>query len=472
MKLSIKIFIILLNPVFSDTIFHTENSILESESKWDNSFQFGKLKYYSTLVYSESKNKFYSRFYREIKQISVGLRISDYTEVHQPNLERYFLKYKLKTSFIQVGSYKIKTGKGLSFGTDYGTSFQVESPSQLSQNNWNFNTNLSSVSNSDNSGILIGLNKNNLGLILLNDFELNKNYLFLNAKIKNLSVGLINTIKKQEYSTFVDLNFKKSKISIEILKNSFVGSWYLKKELFHYFFHFRFYNPNFTTFYGKHFKRLPSEIGEKGIISSLIRKSTFFDYSIGVELYSPNEAKALNINNIFSHYYFNLISKFNNYEFGIDYELINFSDIVTFIQNHLEFQSIQNSIYDKFGLFLKYKKSIIFQFQSNSLKNKFSNLRSYSFTVRHNGFKILNGKLKTGLTKFNVPDWEVRTFDYEPGLPGEFQLNAHNGNGIVIFSVYSISISEQSKFHFRLGFNKINSQNYKFKLGFQLNIGF
>ena len=179
MKLSIKIFIILLNPVFSDTSFHTENSILETESKWDNSFQSGKLKYYSTLVYSESKNKFYSRFYREIKQISVGLRISDYTEFHQPNLERYFLKYKLKTSFIQVGSYKIKTGKGLSFGTDYGTSFQVESPSQLSQNNWNFNTNLSSVSNSDNSGILIGLNKNNLGLILLNDFELNKNYLFL-----------------------------------------------------------------------------------------------------------------------------------------------------------------------------------------------------------------------------------------------------------------------------------------------------
>ena len=47
-----------------------------------------------------------------------------------------------------------------------------------------------------------------------------------------------------------------------------------------------------------------------------------------------------------------------------------------------------------------------------------------SFTIRHNGIKILNRKLKTGFTKFNVPGWEVRTFDYEPGLPGEFQLNA------------------------------------------------
>ena len=116
----LSLFLILLNFGYGQQLFPSEESVSENENKWDNQFQTGKLKFYSNYLSSNSANKFYARFYWEWNYFSYGLRLGDEINESSPNIERDFIKMKYNNYFIQFDSYKIKTGKGLSFGSDYG----------------------------------------------------------------------------------------------------------------------------------------------------------------------------------------------------------------------------------------------------------------------------------------------------------------------------------------------------------------
>ena len=70
---------------------------------------------------------------------------------------------------------------------------------------------------------------------------------------------------------------------------------------------------------------------------------------------------------------------------------------------------------------------------------------------------------------FNVPNWSVRIYDYEPELSGEFRLKSHNGKGITVFTVFNYIILDQSIFHFRASMEK---KKLISEFGLQLNIGF
>ena len=62
---------------------------------------------------------------------------------------------------------KYKRGKRLSSGSDYDSSFQVESINQISKNNWSFKSNLPSTLSSNSKGLLVRFKHNYVDGILL-----------------------------------------------------------------------------------------------------------------------------------------------------------------------------------------------------------------------------------------------------------------------------------------------------------------
>jgi len=472
LKLLIKYyFILFLHFGYSNTIFPTEEEIYEAQEKWDLKFQTGKFNMYSNYLISENQNKFYTRFYRQTNTILYGFRIGDEINEYIPNIDRIFLKFKFQSTYLQIGSFKILSGKGLSFGSEYGTSYQVESVNSLAKNNWQFKPNLSSNSLKNNFGLLSGFNTKFIDLNFLNDFSTKSNFLFIKSKFKNIELGLINSLSTNQSSGVIQYSTEKIKLNAEFLNKSSVISFYNKNSLVSYFIHLRYYQPNFIPFYGKHFKRLNKDYGEKGIIASISRIYKKSIYSIGFEYYKPIIA-SYNYNNTNSRYYFHCLTKIKQYQIGLDLEQRKYFESNYYYENNLVFEKFQLSTYNKFGIVCIINKNIPIKLQTIQLKNKLENNYAYSLSVRHNGINLPKGKIKFGFIKYSVPNWNVRTFDYEPGLPGEFLLNAHNGNGFTIFSVFSLPISTHSNFHFKTSISKQNAQELNFKLGMQLNIGF
>ena len=261
-------------------------------------------------------------------------------------------------------------------------------------------------------------------------------------------------------------------INAEYLNNSSIFAIHKKKDTFDFFTHLRYYQPHFKPFLGKHFRRLNPDFGEKGLIVSLKRKLNKTKYSIGVEFYNPLKVLQYKEYYINSRFYFNIHSKINNHEVGLYIEQRRFKEEFIFYKNQLEFFSFQNSTYNKLGISIIFKKNLLIKLQTIQLLNNLDKSQSYSFSIRHTGFQFFTAKIKFGFIKFSVPNWQVRTFNYQPGLPGEFLLNAHNGNGISLFYVYSLPISEQSNFHLRTSIEKLKSKKISYKIGLQLNIGF
>ena len=474
MKLSTKILLIILISSFgiSEIIFPTEESRHENEILWDNQFQTGKLKIYSNYISSNAINKFYTRYFRENNEASYGIRIGDYINQSPPVIERYFFKLNYSLFFLQIGSYKINTGKGLSFGSEYGSSFQVESVNQLAKNNWGFKSNLSSIISEETNAILIGLNYKNINSYLLGDDNLNKNYFFLKS---NFSPFIINIIKPLFINKIaINTQFKNNSFDInsEILDQSVVLSFLKKGQLLDLFFHYRHYQPNFISFKGKHFHRLNTEMGEAGIISSLTRKSKHIKYSIGLEIYKPIKFIEHNERHAFTRFYFYLITKSYPNNLGIDWEQRLFNEDQEYIENELIFNENRDIRMNRWGTFAKFNNNLIFKLQAIQLINDKSHEFSYSYSIRQKNINFFVLNINLGATKYNVPDWSLRTYDYEPGLPGEFRLKSRNGNGISLFSVVTFIISNESKLHFRMSIERKNGEEIKTEFGLQLNIGY
>ena len=55
-----------------------------------------------------------------------------------------------------------------------------------------------------------------------------------------------------------------------------------KGDLFQYFIHLRYYQPYFTPFFGKNFRRLNPDYGEKGVITSITRKLNNIKFQRGL----------------------------------------------------------------------------------------------------------------------------------------------------------------------------------------------
>jgi hypothetical protein len=471
LKLKFKLLILLsFHFGISEPIFPTEATINEIESEWENQFKIGKLNYYSNYIYSETQNKFYTRFFRKNKYWSYGFRIGDQLNSTTPRIERVFLKITNESLFIQIGSYKINTGKMLSFGSDYGPSFQPETVNSLSKNYWSFKSSLSSTSN--NSGLISGYQNKILKFNYLNDFSKKENYLFLEVNFINIKIGCVAPLKSKYQSIFIEYAKNKFNVNAEYLNNSAIMSIHKKGDLFQYFIHLRYYQPYFTPFFGKHFRRLNPDYGEKGVITSITRKLNNIKISTGIDFYNPIKIVQYKDASVDSRFYLNIISKIKNYEIGLDFEQRRFNDLASYYKNNLEFFLYQNNTYNKLGIYSILKKTILLKIQSIRLINSINQSQSYSFSIRHTGKQLFEGKLKFGLIKFSVPSWQVRTFNYQPGLPGEFILNAHNGNGVSLFSVYSLPISKQSNFHFRASIEKLKDEKITYKIGLQLNIGF
>jgi len=474
LKLSTNIVLIILISSFgiSEIIFPTEEFRHESEILWDNQFQTGKLKIYSNYISSNSANKFYTRYFRENNETSYGIRIGDYIDQSPPVIERYFIKLNYSLFFLQIGSYKINTGKGLSFGSEYGSSFQVESVNQLAKNNWGFKSNLSSVISKETNAILIGINYKNINSYLLSDDNLNKNYFFLKSNFSPLIINIIKPIFINKIA--INTQFKNNSFDInsEVLNQSVVLSLLKKGQLLDLFFHYRYYQPNFISFKGKHFHRLNTEMGEIGIISSLTRKLKYIKYSIGIEIYKPIKFIEHNEKRALSRFYFYLITKNYPNNIGIDWEQRLFNEEQEYIENELFFNENSNIRMNRLGTFSKFNNDLILKFQAIQLINNKNQRFSYSYSIRKKNinFSVLN--INLGATKYNVPNWSLRTYDYEPGLPGEFRLKSHNGNGISLFSVFTFIISNESKLHFRISIEKKNGEEIKTEFGLQLNIGY
>ena len=176
--------------------------------------------------------------------------------------------------------------------------------------------------------------------------------------------------------------------------------------------------------------------------------------------------------NLNSRFYFYNETKYYNHVFGFDIEQRRFKENLIVENNLLEFQSNQYIIHNKLSVFSVLNKKLFAKYQIIQQKNNIENINSYSFSIRHKGLKIFKSLLKFGIVKFNAPFWVLRLYNYEPGLPGEFQLNANYGNGISLFSVFSYPISDQTNFHFRTSIEKLISKKLTYKMGFQLSVGF
>jgi hypothetical protein len=473
LKLYIKILLIIFSHFgICETILPTEELQHEKELLWDSQFQSGKLKINSNYILTNSSNKFYTRYFREYNKFSYGFRIGDYINQSTPAIERYFFKLNYSTLLVQIGDYKINTGKGLSFGSEYGSSFQVESVNQLAKNNWGFKPNLSSVISNNSKAFLIGLNYLKISSYLLSFDRFNTNYFFIKSDFSPLIVNIIMPLITNRIA--INTQFKNNYFNInsEILDQSIILSLLKKGTSIDFFFHYRHYQPNFTSFKGKHFHRLNVEIGETGIISSLTRKLKNMKYSIGLEIYKPTIFAEYNEKYVRSQFYFYLITKNYPNNIGFDWEQRFFNEQEEYIENGLIFNENQHTSMNRLGMFTKLKNNILFKFQAVQIINDDSYKFSYSYSVRKKDINFYLIKINLGMTKFNVPDWSLRTYDYEPGLPGEFRLKSRNGVGVSLFSVITFNVSNESKLHFRISVAKENKEKIKSEFGMQLNIGY
>ena len=236
-----------------------------------------------------------------------------------------------------------------------------------------------------------------------NDFNFNKNYLFLKNSYKIFNLFFIKPIASKLYSIgFTRLN-NKSKISGEFVDNSYVLSYFHKNEIIQFFIHLRHYRPNFKPFIGKHFRRLNPTIGENGIIISLSRKFSKSTYSIGLDFFKPMQQIYGESKNLNSRFYFYNETKYYNHVFGFDIEQRRFKENLIVGNNLLEFQSNQYIIHNKLSVFSVLNKKLLAKYQIIQQKNNIENINSYSFSIRHKGLKIFKSLLKFGIVKFNAP---------------------------------------------------------------------
>ena len=96
---------------------------------------------------------------------------------------------------------------------------------------------------------------------------------------------------------------------------------------------------------------------------------------------------------------------------GLDFEQRRFNEEFEYADNELFFSFHQYSKMNRLGLFTKLK------IKSVQLINDNKNDMSYSYSIRHKAIKIQTGTIILEIMAFNVPNWSVRTFDYESGLP-------------------------------------------------------
>ena len=160
-----------------------------------------------------------------------------------------------------------------------------------------------------------------------------------------------------------------------------------------------------------------SDFGEFGLISAITRKSEIIKYSIGWEMYKPIDVVEYKGHGFYSRFYFYVKTKNSTNEVWLDFEQRRFNEEFEYADNELFFSFHQYSKMNRLRLFTKLKNKFILKIQSVQLINDNKNDISYSYSIRHKGITIPTGTIILGIMAFNVPNWSVRTFDCEPGLP-------------------------------------------------------